>query len=157
MKVLPEIVENARHISKNVRETTDDFKISAPLILKEVEYASNSAKETLYSGTFGPNKESKLSADIQGKVTDVLVDLGSSVQKGQTLIQLGNSLLKLQLQSVEIQIEGLEKMSGVSLFWPKPMPSRAFSSKSRIGLTNSKSSKSYPGGTNQQNHYSCTV
>jgi len=50
--------------------------------------ASNSAKETLYSGTFGPNKESKLSADIQGKVTDVLVDLGSSVQKGQTLIQL---------------------------------------------------------------------
>lgn len=47
IKVLPEIVENARYISKNVRETTDDFKISAPLILKEVEYASNSAKESI--------------------------------------------------------------------------------------------------------------
>jgi RND family efflux transporter MFP subunit len=71
--------------------------------------AGNSQNEYTYSGTFGPNKESKISADLQGKVNDVLVDLGASVQKGQTLIQLDNSLLKLQLQSVEIQIEGLEK------------------------------------------------
>ncbi len=68
----------------------------------------NSENEHLFSGTFEPDKESKLSADIQGKVSAVLVDLGSQVQKGQTLIQLDNSLLKLQLQSVEIQIEGLE-------------------------------------------------
>ena len=70
--------------------------------------AENSENEYIYSGTFEPNKESKLSADIQGKINAVLVDLGSQVQKGQTLIQLDNSLLKLQLQSVEIQIEGLE-------------------------------------------------
>ena len=38
----------------------------------------------------------------------VLVDVGSYVSKGQTLIQLDNSLLKLQLQTVEVQIEGLE-------------------------------------------------
>ena len=30
------------------------------------------------------------------------------VNKGQTLIQLDNSLLKLQLQTIEVQIEGLE-------------------------------------------------
>lgn len=65
--------------------------------------------EYTYSGTFEPNKETKLSTDIQGKVTSVLVDLGNAVQEGQTLIQLDNSLLKLQLQSVEVQIEGLEK------------------------------------------------
>jgi predicted Holliday junction resolvase-like endonuclease len=47
IKLMPEIVENARHISKNVRETTEDFKISAPLILKEVESSSNSAKESI--------------------------------------------------------------------------------------------------------------
>ncbi len=69
---------------------------------------ANSTNTFTYSGTFEPNKETKLSADIQGKVTEVLVDLGSSVKKGETLIQLDNSLLKLQLQSVEIQIEGLE-------------------------------------------------
>ncbi len=68
----------------------------------------NSENEYHYSGTFEPNRESKISADFQGKVMAVLVDLGSRVQKGQTLIQLDNSLLKLQLQSIEIQIEGLE-------------------------------------------------
>ena len=30
------------------------------------------------------------------------------VSKGQPLIQLDNSLLKLQLQTIEVQIEGLE-------------------------------------------------
>ena len=61
-----------------------------------------------YTGTFEPNKETKISADIQGKINAVLVDVGSYVSKGQTLIQLDNSLLKLQLQTVEVQIEGLE-------------------------------------------------
>ncbi|HRP02964.1 MAG TPA: efflux RND transporter periplasmic adaptor subunit [Candidatus Kapabacteria bacterium] len=61
-----------------------------------------------YTGTFEPNKETKISADIQGKINAVLVDIESYVSKGQTLIQLDNSLLKLQLQTVEVQIEGLE-------------------------------------------------
>ena len=61
-----------------------------------------------FSGTFEPNKETKLSAEIQGKINAVLVDAGNNVKKGQPLLQLDNSLLKLQLQSVEVQIEGLE-------------------------------------------------
>lgn len=70
---------------------------------------SESVKNDIsYTGTFEPNKETKISADIQGKINSVLVDAGSSVRKGQVLIRLDNSLLKLQLQSVEIQIEGLE-------------------------------------------------
>jgi RND family efflux transporter MFP subunit len=63
---------------------------------------------TFYTGTFEPNKETKMSADIQGKINAVLVDAGSEVSKGQSLIQLDNTLLKLQLQTIEIQIEGLE-------------------------------------------------
>ncbi len=61
-----------------------------------------------YPGTFEPNKETKVSADIQGKINSVLVDVGSQVKKGQALIQLDNSLLKLQLQTAEIQIDGLD-------------------------------------------------
>jgi membrane fusion protein (multidrug efflux system) len=61
-----------------------------------------------YSGTFEPNKETKISADIQGKINSVFVDAGSVVVKGQPIIQLDNALLKLQLQTIEIQIEGLE-------------------------------------------------
>ena len=64
--------------------------------------------EFSYSGTFDPNKETKISAELQGKINAVLVDAGSVVSKGQTLIQLDNLLLKLQLQTIEVQIEGLE-------------------------------------------------
>lgn len=64
--------------------------------------------EGSFTGTFEPNKEVKLSAETQGKINTILVDLGDIVQKGQTLIQLDNSLLKLQLQTIEVQIEGLQ-------------------------------------------------
>jgi membrane fusion protein (multidrug efflux system) len=64
--------------------------------------------EFSYSGTFEPNKETKISAELQGKINTILVDAGNVVSKGQTLIQLDNSLLKLQLQTIEVQIEGLE-------------------------------------------------
>ncbi|MCF8253474.1 MAG: efflux RND transporter periplasmic adaptor subunit [Bacteroidia bacterium] len=64
--------------------------------------------EFSYSGTFEPNKETKISTELQGKVNVLLVDVGSIVKKGQTLILLDNSLLRLQLQTIEIQIEGLE-------------------------------------------------
>ncbi len=62
----------------------------------------------IYSGTFEPNKETRISAEIQGKINNVLVDVGSYVNKGNSLIQLENSLLKLQLEAIELQIEGLE-------------------------------------------------
>jgi len=61
-----------------------------------------------YAGTFEPNKETRISAEVQGKINIVLVDVGSAVRKGQALIQLDNALLNLQLQTIEIQIEGLE-------------------------------------------------
>lgn len=64
--------------------------------------------EFSYSGTFEPNKETKISAELQGKINEVLVDVGSVVNKGQSLVLLDNSLLKLQLQTIEVQIEGLE-------------------------------------------------
>ena len=64
--------------------------------------------EFSYSGTFEPNKETKISAELQGKINEILVDVGSIVNKGQSLVLLDNSLLKLQLQTIEVQIEGLE-------------------------------------------------
>lgn len=79
--------------------------INVQVVSLNLENASNT---TSYSGTFEPNKETRISADIQGKINSVLVDVGSEVKKGQALIQLDNSLLKLQLQTVEIQIEGME-------------------------------------------------
>src|SRR5690554_3588837 len=64
--------------------------------------------ESTYTGTFEPNRETKISAETQGKINAILVDVGSYVHQGQTLLQLDNALLKLQTQSAEIQIEGLQ-------------------------------------------------
>jgi len=76
--------------------------IADTVVLQEVAFPST------FSGTFEPNLETKLSAELQAKINAVFVDVGDFVQKGQPLIQLDNSILKLQLEGVEVQIEGLE-------------------------------------------------
>jgi RND family efflux transporter MFP subunit len=72
-----------------------------------VTYQTNKV-QTSFTGIFEPERETKVSADVQGKIEQVYVEAGSYVRKGQALIKLDDALLKLQLQSVEIQIEGLE-------------------------------------------------
>jgi RND family efflux transporter MFP subunit len=64
--------------------------------------------EKFYTGNFDPNKESKISSETQGKINAIYVDAGSYVKRGQPLIKLDDALLRLQLQSVAVQIEGLE-------------------------------------------------
>ena len=65
-------------------------------------------QEYSFTGTFEPNRESKLSAEIQGKVNRVLVENGATVRQGQVLIQLDDALLQLQLQAAEVQLRGLQ-------------------------------------------------
>lgn len=62
-----------------------------------------------YSGTFEPNKEVKLSADIQGKITKLFVQNGDLVKEGQPLLLLDKSLISLQLEAVNTKIKGLQK------------------------------------------------
>ncbi len=61
-----------------------------------------------YTGNFAPNKASRISAEVQGKINEIFVDAGSEVKKGQALIQLDHSLLDYQLESINVKIEGLE-------------------------------------------------
>jgi len=98
---------------KNNKETTQSKvyqydKVQAINVQADTLQIENVNAEFSYSGTFEPNKETKISAEIQGKINEVLVDVGSVVNKGQSLVLLDNSLLKLQLQTIEVQIEGLE-------------------------------------------------
>lgn len=98
---------------KSNKETTKSkvylFNKEQPLHVQAVTLKRESIDNvSFYAGTYEPNKESKISADIQGKINSIFVDAGSIVHKGQALVQLDNSLLKLQLQTVDIQIEGLE-------------------------------------------------
>jgi RND family efflux transporter MFP subunit len=98
---------------KNNKETTQNkiytYDKEKPVAVEvDTLYKQNVEDDISFTGYFEPYRESKISAESQGKINSILVDAGSYVKKGQTLIQLDNSLLKLQLQSVNIQIEGLE-------------------------------------------------
>lgn len=103
--VVVRLKSNKETTVKRVYKYNKEQAINVQAITLKLESVKN---DISYTGTFEPNKETKISADIQGKINSVLVDVGSPVKKGQALIQLDNSLLKLQLQTVEIQIEGLE-------------------------------------------------
>jgi membrane fusion protein, multidrug efflux system len=63
--------------------------------------------EYSFTGSFEAERETKVSAEVQGKVNAVYVDAGAVVKKGQPLVQLDNSLLRLQVEALEVQIEGL--------------------------------------------------
>jgi RND family efflux transporter MFP subunit len=100
-------------LAKNKSETEaivfhydKDKSIKVDVITAKV---SNLDTRRTIDGNFMANREVKLNADIQGKINVIKVDLGSEVQQGQILIELDKSLLKLQLESVKIQVQDLEK------------------------------------------------
>ncbi len=45
---------------------------------------------------------------VSNVFNSIYVDAGSYVKRGQPLIKLDDALLRLQIQSVAVQIEGLE-------------------------------------------------
>ncbi len=96
---------NKETTQQRVYQYDKEKPIGVQLDTIAVEYIDEGS---LFTGTFEPNMETKVSAETQGKVNAVLVDVGSQVTKGQTLIQLDNALLKIQLQTVDVQIEGLQ-------------------------------------------------
>ena len=68
-----------------------------------------------FSGIFQANKETQLSAEIQGKVNALLVDVGSRVHKGQPLIYLDKALLEKQLNTLNVQIQNLHTENEIQL------------------------------------------
>lgn len=68
-----------------------------------------------FTGTFEPNRESKLSAEQQGKINAIYADAGSYVGKGQKLVQLDNALLQQQLNAVDVQIQNAKTEYSVQL------------------------------------------
>lgn len=94
---------------KTTESKVYNYDKTAPIEVEAITIKTQKARaDYTFSGTFEANREVKINADIQGKVNEVLVDLGSEVKKGQALIQLDKSLLELKLQEVNVQIEGLE-------------------------------------------------
>jgi RND family efflux transporter MFP subunit len=64
--------------------------------------------EKIYTGTFTSNRESKIMADVQGKVISIYVNEGDFVDKGRLLVEIDNALLLPELEAINVTIEGLE-------------------------------------------------
>lgn len=60
-----------------------------------------------YTGSFESDRETRISADIQGRITRFYVEEGDIVRKGMPLVKLDDELLRHQLQAAEVQIAGL--------------------------------------------------
>ena len=65
IRTMPGIFENLGQISSSVRETTAELNISVPVILQEVEYVTNAAKESIeIAGAVMENLGSGIDATI---------------------------------------------------------------------------------------------
>lgn len=60
-------------------------------------------------GTLEPHDHAKVMVQAQGKLTELHVDLGSRVSKGQVLGSLDVAQRRLELQAAELQLEKLRK------------------------------------------------
>jgi len=69
---------NKETAQKRVFQYNKEKPVSVQILTVKAEKLDN---VTVFPGNFEPYMETKLSADIQGKITAVLVDLGSTVQK----------------------------------------------------------------------------
>ena len=97
---------NNKNTSKNRVYNYDKEKVIT--IHSEIIKLNNTNGQSVFTGTFDAIMDARINADLQGKITHFYVDAGSVVKKGTPLVKLDNSLLQLQLESVEVQIEGFE-------------------------------------------------
>jgi RND family efflux transporter MFP subunit len=74
----------------------------------KLEYRTLSQQQS-YLGTFEPIRENKVSAETQGKVVKVGVNEGQFVKAGQLIAQLDNEMMLLQLEALQINLEGQQK------------------------------------------------
>lgn len=77
-------------------------------ILVETENPQNHTFESSYSflGTFEPVRQNVVSSDANGKIVRMNVDMGSTVSKGQVIAKVDDEMIQLQIQSVDVNIEG---------------------------------------------------
>ena len=62
-----------------------------------------------YLGTFEPNKQATISSEGQGKVLSINFEEGDAIKKGSVIAKLDDEMLRLQLQTIEVNLDGQRK------------------------------------------------
>lgn len=97
--------ENKEIVEKRVFK----FDKEQPINVLTSKVGSTTAGESQFiTGNFMSNKDARINSELQGKITAIYVDMGSYVRKGQKLVKLDDELLRLQLNALDVKIEGLK-------------------------------------------------
>ena len=67
----------------------------------------NLYEEKKYVGTIIANRENKIASETQGKVIYIGVNDGDYINKGHVIARVDDTMLKLQLEAAEVQLEGI--------------------------------------------------
>ncbi|MFA7361349.1 MAG: efflux RND transporter periplasmic adaptor subunit [Candidatus Kapaibacterium sp.] len=95
---------NKNETEGKVYRTDQNAKIQ--VTTTKVSY-QNLFEEKKYIGTITANRENKIASETQGKVVYVGVNEGDYINKGHVIARVDDTMLKLQLESAEIQLEGI--------------------------------------------------
>ncbi len=103
--VIIKLVSNKKATDERVYQYNKEQPMKVQTMVLKAQPATNTLS---FSGVFEPNRESKLSAEAQGKINVIYADEGSYVRRGQVLVKIDDALLRHQLQSVSVQIQSME-------------------------------------------------
>ena len=83
---------------------------TAPILVEDTLPGMHSFENSLsFMGTFEPIRQNSIGSDASGKIVQIAVKEGDYVTAGQVLAKVDNEYLLLQLQNLEVTIEGQKK------------------------------------------------
>jgi len=103
--IVLQLKENKETVEQRVYHYDKEQAIS---VHTQTLLLQNESENYELTGNFMPNKDTRINSEMQGKITSISVDNGSKVRKGQKLVKLDDSLLRLQLKSLDVKIDGLK-------------------------------------------------
>lgn len=106
--ILVAFVARLRTNKKNAEDKIYHYDKSQPVSVQiDTIKLTNIIAESKYTGTFEPYKETKISAEISGKISKFYVDNGSIIKNGDKLLKIDELLLREQLNIIETQIANI--------------------------------------------------
>ncbi len=97
-------------LKSNQKEVAEKIYIYDPKTSVLVETAQMKEhtfeNSMLFLGTFEPFRQNTISSDASGKIIKLNVEEGDRVSQGQLIAKVDDEMLKLQIESVDVSIEG---------------------------------------------------
>lgn len=95
---------------KTVEEKIYIPEVDAPALVEVITPTMHTFEdEFTYLGTFDPFRQNLIGSEGNGRVVAMNVSEGDQVAQGSVLARLDDELIKLQIENLEVSIEGQEK------------------------------------------------